>query len=281
MLIRSNKLTIRGMTNTAISVRHLDAWYKTKTGKLHVLDNVSLEVEEGEIVSIVGPSGCGKTTFLNIILGLITDDMDIKGELIIAGYNILSTTHKDMLNFYKKIGIGYVSQKDTLLPWKTVLDNILLGCKFRSNKTVDYVNAARQYIKLTGLNGFEGSYPSQLSGGMRQRCMIARSLVYNPAILVMDEPLGALDAYTRMVLQKELTYIFSVTKKTTLFVTHDIDEAIIVGTKIVVMSKRPGKFKRIFKCDIPYPRDPFKVKDTDEFKRLRDLVWQALKTEAE
>jgi NitT/TauT family transport system ATP-binding protein len=269
------------MTNTVISVKNLNAWYKTKTGRLHVLDNVSLEVEEGEIVSIVGPSGCGKTTLLNIILGLITDDMDIKGELIIAGYNILSTTHKDMLNFYRKIGIGYVSQKDTLLPWKTVLDNILLGCKFRSNKTVEYVNAARQYIKLTGLNGFERSYPSQLSGGMRQRCMIARSLVYNPAILVMDEPLGALDAYTRMVLQKELTYIFSVTKKTTLFVTHDIDEAIIVGTKIVVMSKRPGKIKTIFKCDIPYPRDPFKVKDTDEFKRLRDLVWQALKTEAE
>jgi len=266
----------------SISVRNLDAWYKTRTGTLHVLDNVSLEVDEGEIVSIVGPSGCGKTTLLNIILGLITEDIDVKGELTVAGYNILSMKPKDMLNFYRKIGIGYVSQKDTLLPWKTVLGNILLGCKFRrEDDNVDYVKAAHQLIKLTGLNGFEGSYPSQLSGGMRQRCMIARSLVYDPAILIMDEPLGALDAYTRMVLQKELTYIFSVTKKTTLFVTHDIDEAIIIGTKIAVMTKRPGRIKRVFKYDIPHPRDPFKLKDTDEFKRLRDSVWQALKTEAD
>jgi len=260
-----------------IQIKNLDVHYATG---VHALRNVNLELKKGEILSILGPSGCGKTTLLNVTLGLITEDMLVKGDVIVAGCNILKLKVTEKINFYRNVGIGYVTQKDTLLPWKTVMENVLLASHFRRDKNINFEEEAKKYIELVGLKGFENYYPDQLSGGMRQRVQIARCLTYSPRILVMDEPFGALDAYTRMNMQKELTTILNIAKKTTLFVTHDLDEALIIGTKVAVMSKRPGTIKEIFDVDLPYPRDPFKLKGTSKFEELRNMVWECLSKEA-
>lgn len=260
-----------------VEIRNLNVHYVTG---VHALKDVNLELEKGEILSILGPSGCGKTTLLNVTLGLITEEMLVEGDVIVAGYDILKLKVPEKINFYRNVGIGYVTQKDTILPWKTVMENVLLASYFRSDKNMNFEEEARRYIELVGLKGFENYYPDQLSGGMRQRVQIARCLIYSPKILVMDEPFGALDAYTRMNMQKELTAILNIAKKTTLFVTHDLDEALIIGTKVAVMSKRPGTIKKIFEVDLPYPRDPFKLKGTSKFEELRNMVWECLSKEA-
>lgn len=260
-----------------IQIKNLDVHYASG---VHALHNVNIELEKGEILTILGPSGCGKTTLLNVTLGLITEEMIVKGDIIIAGFNILKLKTSEKINFYKNVGIGYVTQKDTLLPWKTVMENVMLASKFRSDKNVDFSKEANKYIEMVGLKGFENYYPDQLSGGMRQRVQIARCLTYSPRILIMDEPFGALDAYTRILMQKELTAILNMAKKTTLFVTHDLDEAITIGTKVAVMSKRPGTIIKIFDIDLPYPRDPFKLKGSHKFEELRSKIWDCIRNEA-
>lgn len=255
-----------------IRIRNLTAVYNQR---VKALENVSLDVEEEDVISIIGPSGCGKTTLANIVLGLITPGMEVSGSVEIAGLSILEN-HKHLDRVYKEIGVGYVTQVDTLLPWRTLVDNVTLPCKIRGIPPGECIPRAYKLLEIVGLRGFESMYPHQLSGGMRQRAQLTRALVTDPKILVMDEPFGALDALTRVDLQEQLTRIIAATRKTVLFITHDLDEAITISTKVVVMSKRPGRIKVVKKIPFNYPRDPFNLRSSPEFEEIRLKLWNML-----
>ena len=206
------------------------------------LDDVSLSIADDEFISFVGPSGCGKTTLLRIIAGL---DEASSGEVLVDGNRIIGPGPK----------VGMVFQEYSLFPWRTILDNIAFGLEMRGVPRQSRFEIARGYIRLVGLEQFEKSYPYELSGGMRQRVAIARALANDPDLLLMDEPFGALDAQTRNKMQAELLTIWEQSKKTILFVTHSVDEAVFLSDRIVVMSPRPGKIRSIVPVLIPRPRN--------------------------
>jgi NitT/TauT family transport system ATP-binding protein len=206
------------------------------------LDNVSLEIQDGEFVCFIGPSGCGKTTLLRIMAGL---DSPTSGNITLDGVPITGTDPKR----------GMVFQEYSLFPWRTVIDNIAFGPQIQGIQKKDAREMAEKYLELVGLNQFKNSYPYELSGGMRQRVAIARALANEPKVLLMDEPFGALDAQTRNALQNELLEIWKKKHVTILFVTHSVDEAVFLADRIVVMSSRPGKIKKIVKVGLPRPRD--------------------------
>lgn len=206
------------------------------------LDNVSLEVQDGEFVCFIGPSGCGKTTLLRIIAGL---DSPTSGNITLDEVLITGTDAKR----------GMVFQEYSLFPWRTVIDNIAFGPRMQGIQKNDARGMAEKYLELVGLEQFRNSYPYELSGGMRQRVAIARALANEPKVLLMDEPFGALDAQTRNTLQHELLEIWKKKHVTILFVTHSVDEAVFLADRIVVMSSRPGKIKKIITVGLPRPRD--------------------------
>ncbi|MFH0967902.1 MAG: ABC transporter ATP-binding protein [Methanobacteriota archaeon] len=216
------------------------------------IDNLSLTIGNDEFISFVGPSGCGKTTLLRIIAGL---DQATSGEVLVDGNLILGPGPK----------VGMVFQEYSLFPWRTVLDNIAFGLEMKGISKQDRYEIARRYIRLVGLEQFELSYPFELSGGMRQRVAIARALANDPDLLLMDEPFGALDAQTRNKMQTELLMIWERSKKTILFVTHSVDEAVYLSDRIVVMSPRPGRIRTIVPVSIPRPRN----RTAPEFGELR------------
>ncbi|MCX8191738.1 MAG: ABC transporter ATP-binding protein [Nitrososphaerales archaeon] len=257
-----------------IVVRNLTVEYKKG---VKALENVNFQVYDGEVITIIGVSGCGKTTLLNTILMLTKDEANIYGEIIIDGIDILN--YKGF-NIYQKLKIGYVTQRETLLPWRSAVENVELGCEIRGIPKDERRKRAKELFKLVGLEGFEHRYPHELSGGMKQRISIIRSLAYNPDILLMDEPFGALDAHTRMILQRELSEILMKTKKTTIFITHDLSEAIILGNRVILLSKRPGTVKGIFESNFPFPRDPFKIQSSTEFTTLYREIFNELSKEA-
>ncbi|MCS7116167.1 MAG: ABC transporter ATP-binding protein [Nitrososphaerota archaeon] len=257
-----------------IVVRNLTVEYKKG---VKALENVNFQVYDGEVITIIGVSGCGKTTLLNTILMLTKDEANIYGEIIIDGIDILNYKGS---NIYQKLKIGYVTQRETLLPWRSALENVELGCEIRGMPKDERRKRAKELFKLVGLEGFEHRYPHELSGGMKQRISIIRSLAYDPDILLMDEPFGALDAHTRMILQRELSEILMKTKKTTIFITHDLSEAIILGNRIILLSKRPGTVKGIFESNFPFPRDPFKIQSSAEFTTLYREIFNELSKEA-
>ena len=231
-------------------------------GALTVLDDIDLTVAAGEFVSLVGPSGCGKTTFLRIIAGLEPCE---HGEIQIDGQRVT------------KPGIdrGFVFQADSLLPWRTVLANALIGLEVNGNRNPETLRRTRSILHLVGLGGFENFFPRQLSGGMRQRVNLARALAVNPEVLLMDEPFSALDAQTREIMQTELVRIWSDGRKTVLFITHQIDEAVYLSDRVVVFSRRPGRISDIVKIDLPRPR-PLSIKRRPEFTAYVDRVWQLI-----
>jgi ABC-type nitrate/sulfonate/bicarbonate transport system ATPase subunit len=238
-------------------------------GSIEAVRDVSFEVGEGEIVSVIGPSGCGKSTILNMIANLIppTD-----GEII----------HPEGTEFR----IGYVFQESRLLPWRNVVDNVTFGLEgshgVASDRAADregLKEIARRYINLVGLAGFESSYPYELSGGMQQRVALARGLAIDPAILLLDEPFGALDALTRGYLQEELLRIVTATQKTVLIVTHDIDEALLMSDQVLVMTPRPGKIRRIFPIPFPRPRKLAELAVDAEYSRIRSELLLLLRGE--
>jgi NitT/TauT family transport system ATP-binding protein len=216
------------------------------------IDGVSLSISDDEFVSFVGPSGCGKTTLLRIIAGL---DHAGSGSVLVDGNPILGPGPK----------VGMVFQEYSLFPWRTVLDNIAFGPEMRGISRQERRKAAHKYIEMVGLEQFEKSYPYELSGGMRQRVAIARALANDPDLLLMDEPFGALDAQTRNKMQVELLSIWNLSKKTILFVTHSVDEAVFLSDRIVVMSPRPGRIRSVVPVDIPRPRN----RTAPEFATLR------------
>lgn len=236
-----------------------------KQEKLVVLDNFNLQVREGEFLSILGPSGCGKSTFLNILAGLDKHD---NGQILVDNEPI-----KD-----RSFDRGMVFQGYALLPWRTVLENLEIGLEIRGVGKKERKAQAQYYLSLVGLSPFANQYPHQLSGGMKQRVAIARVLAYRPDLLLMDEPFAALDAQTRETLQIELIRIWEADKKTIVFITHSIDEAILLSDRVAVMTARPGHIKEIIDIDLPRPRTE-EIRNSSEFVKIRQYAWNLIKDE--
>lgn len=240
---------------------------------IRALDGVNLHVGKGEFVAIVGPSGCGKSTLLNAIAGLYsTEEVESEGRILIDGREIHRI--EDWMG-----RVGYVFQRDTLMPWRTVLQNVEMGLEIRKVPRAERHRRARELIAMVGLEGFEHYYPHQISGGMRQRVSLIRTLAYDPEAILLDEPFGALDAHSRMVLQAELIRLWMRTGKTMLFVTHDLAEAVTLSQRVVLFSRRPGRVIRSFEVPFPYPRDPFELKGQPAFAEFQATVWQWLMSE--
>lgn len=239
----------------SLQIRDLNKHYEVDGRPLKVLENITLTVAPGEFVSIVGSSGCGKSTLLRLIVGL---EAGYSGELLLDGRPIEGTS----------LDRGIVFQEHRLFPWLTVRDNVGLGLLNAGIGEAEKRERVQAQIDLVGLSGFENAWPHQLSGGMSQRVAIARALVNEPAVLLLDEPLGALDALTRSLLQKELLRIWASRGVTTILVTHDVEEAVFLGTKVVVMEPRPGRIRRIVPVDLPHPR----VRSSAAFIEVRDDV---------
>jgi NitT/TauT family transport system ATP-binding protein len=233
--------------------------------QVNVLEGFDLQVREGEFLSILGPSGCGKSTFLNILAGLAHKT---GGDLEVDGKPLQGINRNQ----------GVVFQGYALLPWRSVLDNIAVGLEIRGVGKAQRLETAREYLELVGLNGFASRYPHELSGGMRQRVAIARSLAYDPDVLLMDEPFAALDAQTRETLQSELLRIWDKHKKTIVFITHSLDEAIFLSDRVAVMTQRPGRIKEVFDIDLARPRQP-ELRNTQAFVQYRQRAWEALRDE--
>ncbi|MDO5449216.1 MAG: ABC transporter ATP-binding protein, partial [Clostridia bacterium] len=247
-----------------LEVKDLTKIYRGTNGEVTAIDHVNLSVEESEFVMIVGPSGCGKTTLINMIGGL---DKATSGKVILDGHEVEGPGPDR----------GMVFQGYSLFPWLTVKKNVEFGLKMRKVPKEERAKKADEYIKLVGLEGFENALPKQLSGGMKQRVAIARTLANEPQMLLMDEPFGALDAQTRVVMQELLSKISRETKTTILFITHDIDEAVLLGNRIYVMSRRPGTIREVLSVDLPKERNHecFVLPQFVETKKkIMDMLWQ-------
>ena len=235
-------------------------------GDLEVFKDIDLSFGEREIVTIVGPSGCGKTTLLRCIDGLIPIT---KGDIHINGERITEPTE----------GIAMVFQHFGLFPWKTVEQNVAYGLKLANLPTAEINERVPKFINMVGLTGFEGSYPYQLSGGMQQRCGLARALALEPSVLLMDEPFAAIDAQTREILQLELLKIWDLRPMTMVFVTHSIEEAVLMGHRVVVLKGRPSGVFEVIEVDLPSPRDR-STRSHPRFAEIREHVWGTLMDEA-
>jgi NitT/TauT family transport system ATP-binding protein len=251
----------------AIQFEGLTKTFISRDNKLvHAIHNVSFTVAEGEFVALVGPSGCGKTTTLNVLAG-ITD--------LTAGRAFIRGGPPEQSRF----DIGYVFQQDTVLPWKRVTENIATGLLIRSVPKSQRHDKAMELVRRMGLDGFESAYPFELSGGMRKRVALATAMAYDPSILLMDEPFGALDAQTRMILQDELLRIWEADRKTVLFVTHDLAEAISLADRIIVMTARPARVKTQHIVDLPRPRSAADARLHPRFDELYSAIWDDLRPE--
>ncbi|WP_127531023.1 ABC transporter ATP-binding protein [Paenibacillus kobensis] len=232
-----------------------------------VLDGFDLDVKEGEFLAVLGPSGCGKSTFLHILAGL---SKQTSGDISVDGVPIDGVNKKH----------GVVFQGYALFPWRTVLQNVEVGLQIRGVRSKERKEIAREYIQLVGLQDFENRYPHELSGGMKQRVAIARSLAYAPDVLLMDEPFAALDAQTREVLQSELLRIWEAKKTTIVFITHSLDEAIFLADRVAVMTARPGKVKELIEIPLERPRAA-EIRNSEAFVSLRQRAWDILKDEVD
>ena len=233
--------------------------YQGRNGKTIALNGVSLDIKENEFICVVGPSGCGKSTLLNIIAGLLEPT---SGTVSLDGKVIEGTG----------VERGVVFQQYALFPWRTVLKNVMFPLEMKKVPKDEAEAIARKYIKSVGLEGFEKSFPKELSGGMKQRVAIARAYAANPEVLLLDEPFGALDAQTRVQLQTELLETWEKERKTCFFITHDVDEAVILAQRVIIMSARPGRIKKIVDIDIPYPRTQA-TKTDPRFLELKSEIW--------
>jgi len=232
-----------------------------------IFDEINIQVREGEFISLVGPSGCGKTTLLRVVSGLIPAS---SGKILVEGQEVSPGDHK--------LEVGFVFQSASLLPWRTSLKNVTLGLEAQGHKAKESVEKARHFLNLVGLSGFEDYYPHQLSGGMQQRVNLARALAVDPKVLLMDEPFASLDAQTRTFMQLELLKIWWRTRKTVIFVTHMISEAILLSDRVLVLSRRPGRIRSEFAVDIPRPRD-VETKANARFVELENLIWHQIEEE--
>jgi NitT/TauT family transport system ATP-binding protein len=243
----------------------LEYFQPRTNSKLLALDDVNIKVTDGDFVCIVGPSGCGKTTFLNVIDGLLPATA---GRVFLDG-KVITQPGPDR---------AVVFQDASLLPWRTVMGNVLYGLECQGINSRQARDRAQHFIGMVGLRGFENHYPHELSGGMQQRVNLARALVMDPQILLMDEPFASLDAQTREVMQEELLQIWRQAKKTVLFITHQINEAVYLSDKVIVFTARPGKVKQTVPVDIERPRK-LAVKRDPRFLQAEDYIWNLIEDE--
>ncbi|KGE02313.1 ABC transporter ATP-binding protein [Rhizobium sp. YS-1r] len=228
----------------------------------NALQSLNLDIEDGEFITVVGPSGCGKSTAMNIAAGLTAPS---SGQVLVDNVPVKGPGPER----------GVIFQQYALFPWLTVRENVEFGLQIAGHPKADRRRIADHFIELVGLSDFAGSLPKTLSGGMKQRCAIARAYAVNPKILLMDEPFGALDALTRVQLQDQLLATWSKERRTVMFITHDVDEAVYLASRVVVMAARPGRLHRIIPVDLPYPRTE-EMRLSPEFSTLRNEVWRSV-----
>lgn len=249
----------------AIEIRNLRKEYQSENENILAINNISLSIPEGQFVSIVGPSGSGKSTFLHIVGGFIPKT---SGEVLIRGKEVTKPGPDR----------GMMFQEATLFPWRNVFDNVAWGLEIQKVNKKERDEIVEHYLRMVHLWEFRDKLISELSGGMKQRVSLARVLAFDPDVLLMDEPFGALDAQTRENMQDELQRIWRESQKSVLFVTHDIDEAVYLSDVVVVFSKRPAEIKEIIKIDIPRPRD-LRIYKSKEFTEYRSYIWELLHEE--
>ena len=250
-----------------LEIDRVSKTYRAEGGReVRALDRVSLTVQQGEFVSIIGPSGCGKSTLFGIVGGLVPE---YEGRVLVSG-GAVDGTHHD---------IGMVFQEESTFPWRTTLENVAFPLEVAGVPRADREQRARSFIRLVGLEGFEHHYPAALSGGMKQRTAVARALAYQPKIMLMDEPFGALDEQTRLLLGDKLLEIWRELNQTMLLITHNITEAVQLSDRVVVMSYRPGRLKRIVEIHLPRPRTS-EIISTPQFGEYVGRIWDDLRQEA-
>jgi len=252
-------------TQAKLELKDISMVFSRRGQRFQALRDVSIQVAAGQFISIVGASGCGKTTLLRIVDGLTTPT---RGQVWVDGQAV-ARPGPDR---------GFVFQQDALFPWRTVLDNVIFGLEVQGKPKREARERADVLVRLVGLSGFEQHFPHELSGGMRQRANLARALTIDPDVLLMDEPFASLDAQTREIMQSELLRIWRSNRKTVLFVTHQIDEAVYLSDRVVVMTSRPGQVKAVLDVDLPRPRD-LSVKRTPRFLELVDDIWRMIEEE--
>jgi NitT/TauT family transport system ATP-binding protein len=251
-----------------LEVSHVTKRFTTAAGTITALDNISFSVGEGEFVSLVGPSGCGKSTLTNIVAGLIAAD---SGVVRLHGEPIRGVSRR----------VGYTFQQTSLLPWRTVLDNVALGLELRGTAPALIRERADAALAQVGLAQFAGAFPHQLSGGMSKRAEIARVLAIDPELLLMDEPFGALDAQTRATMQNHLLHLLQTMRKTVLFITHDLEEAVLLSDRVVTLSARPGRIRDQHRITLRRPRDARTARLDPDFAPHLKAVWDDIEPSAE
>jgi len=252
-------------SRTRIEVQGLIKRFNAHGGEFTAVDNVSFEVKHGEFVALLGPSGCGKSTVLNMVAGLLPRS---------GGRILIDDDTVELRKVNRKV--GYVFQRDTVFPWRTVEQNVGYGLEIAGVAKVERAKRVAAAIEAAGLAGFAQSFPRTLSGGMRQRVALMRTLILEPEILLMDEPFGALDTHTKLEMHKTLLEIWERERQTVLFVTHDLGEALTLASRIILLSARPGRLKDDFDVAFSRPRDPVALRETAEFSRLYSHIWHSL-----
>ena len=251
----------------ALEVEGLKKSYSKNGQRLEILDIARFAAREGEFITVIGPSGCGKSTFLHIMGGFIAAD---RGAIRVYGRDV-SGPGPDR---------GMMFQEFALFPWKTVAGNVAWGLETQGVPRAEIEAIVQRHLEMTGLADFRNHYPAELSGGMKQRVALARVLAFDPKVLLMDEPFGALDAQTRETMQEEVMRLWARTRKTIVFVTHDIEEAVYLGDRIVVLSARPGRIKEEVKIELPRPRE-LEIKKSMRCHEYRNYVWDLIRSEAQ
>jgi len=255
------KNATNGKNDSMISIQGISKHY----GDFEALQHVDLNIRQGEFVVLLGASGCGKSTLLNLVTGF---DRPTSGRIVVNGREVTKVEPQ----------CGMVFQQYALFPWLNVLDNVAFGLKMKGISKTERHATARRFIEMVGLKGFEDKYPSALSGGMRQRVSIARVLANDPDVILLDEPFAALDAMTRQVLQDELLQIYEKSKKTIIFITHSIDEALLLSTRMLIMSARPGRVVTDIVNDLPMPRNA-QVQLSPRYNELKSQIWDTVQAE--
>lgn len=247
------------MTEPLIVIQNVNKTYKGVSGDVVALKDVNLIIDENEFVAIIGPSGCGKTTLLNVLAGLETYD---SGSVTVGGEAIVGPG----------IDRGVIFQQYALFPWLTVRKNMQFGLKYRGYSKAKQKEITNYYMDIVGLTEYADLYPKELSGGMKQRVAIARGYATSPKVLLMDEPFGALDAQTRAQLQEDVLKTWETERKTIFFITHDVEEAVLLSQRVVIMSARPGRVKETVKVDLPYPRNQ-ETKILPRYNEIKNNIW--------
>lgn len=258
--LKTNAAPQRDASTPSIRLDHVSKWFFKNGRRFTAIDDVSAEIPAGAFITLVGPSGCGKTTIFNMIAGFTHPD---RGAVVYHGEPITAPN----------IGIGYMTQKDALLPWRSVLANVMLPLQLQKVPNADARERALNMLQRVGLKGFAEHLPRELSGGMQKRAALARTLVFDPATLLMDEPFGNVDIQLKLQLQRELMSLWENSRKTVVFVTHDLEEAIALSDRVIVLSRRPGRIKTVITVDLPRPRDPVAIRFEASFQDIHRRLW--------